>query len=125
MTKFSDWLTNQLMEQNMSPAHLSRLMRKDQGVISRILSGERRPSNETIEAIARALKLPPDQVFRAAGILPQKSEEDEWVEKMDYKLKLIRDPVKRQMAEKLLETLTEEEPVKPTARKIIASSGKA
>ena len=52
----------------MSAARLSRLMGKDQGVISRILSGERNASPETLEAIAHALRVPTELVLRAAGI---------------------------------------------------------
>lgn len=52
-------------------------MRKDQGIISRLLRGERNPNPETLTAIARALRLPPETVFRAAGLLPPVSEVDE------------------------------------------------
>lgn len=59
MTNFSDWLSNEIAQRGISPAKLAVLMRKDAGVISRILSGARHPSNETLEAIAKALDVPP------------------------------------------------------------------
>jgi transcriptional regulator with XRE-family HTH domain len=111
MTTFSDWLTSQLHERNLSPADLSRLIKKDQSVISRILSGERKPANATLEAIAKALKLPPAQVFEAAGILPPKGDTDPWVEKMSHILEMLN-PENREMAERLIETMVEQEQAK-------------
>lgn len=109
MTKFSDWLTGQLQSRDISPAQLSRLMhKKDQGIVSRLLRGERKPSTETIDGIARALKLPPEEVFRAAGILPQTSA-DPWVDQQIYKLSKISDPVLRETAERLIASMVEQE----------------
>lgn len=68
MTNFSDWLTNEIRQRGMSPASLARLMKKDSGVVSRMLSGMRNPSNETLEAVAKALDLPARIVFQAAGV---------------------------------------------------------
>ena len=70
MTNFPDWLVAELEKRSMSPAELARSSQKASAVISRILNGERSPAPETLEAIARALKLPPEEVFRAAGLLP-------------------------------------------------------
>lgn len=70
MTSFPDWLNKELADREMSPAELSRLMKKDQGIVSRILRGERSVGNDTLIAIAHALNIPPETVFRAAGILP-------------------------------------------------------
>jgi transcriptional regulator with XRE-family HTH domain len=126
MSTFSDWLTSQLKERKMSPAELSRLIKKDQSVISRILSGERSPANETLDAIAKALKLPPTQVFEAAGILPPKAGEDPWVEQMDLKLRSIKDPNKREIAEKMLDALIDENASKKAVSpKKNLSTGKA
>jgi transcriptional regulator with XRE-family HTH domain len=48
------------------------------------LNGDRNPSNETLEAIARGLKLPPETVFRAAGILPNHPGTDEDFEELKH-----------------------------------------
>jgi transcriptional regulator with XRE-family HTH domain len=108
MTTFSDWLTSQMLERKMSPAELSRLIKKDQSVVSRILNSERSPANETLEAIARALRLPPETVYRAAGLLPSQPEADEMVEKLNYKITQLT-PGARALAEKLLDALLEED----------------
>jgi transcriptional regulator with XRE-family HTH domain len=74
MESFSIWLENELRLRGMSPADLARASGKAPAVISRILNNERKPSNETLKAIARGLGLPIETVFRAAGLLPPISE---------------------------------------------------
>src|SRR5690349_14397442 len=66
MTTFSEWLAKMLEEREMSPATLARLSKKDPGMISRLLKGERSASPDTLEAIALALHVAPEVAFRAA-----------------------------------------------------------
>lgn len=104
MANFSDWLTKELARRDMSPAKLARLMnKKDQGVISRILSGERNPSNETIKAIAKALKVSERSVFEAAGVIPP-AVGNAWAEDMAYKLNQINTSL-RPVAEAMIDGL--------------------
>ncbi len=114
MTKFSVWLTNKMKEEEMSAARLSRLMGKDQGVISRILSGERNASPETLEAIAHALRMPTESVLRAAGILPPPNN-DPWVDEMAFKLSQL-DPALRETAGRLINALADQEEASQKAK---------
>lgn len=66
---FAEWLQKQLDERGFTPYKLAQLSGKDQGTISRILNRERMPGNSSLIAFAKALKLPRDVVFEAAGIL--------------------------------------------------------
>ena len=75
MTSFSDWINAKLAERDISPAELARLMDIDSGVVSRILRGERKPGNLTIVKIAKALHIPPEDVFRAVVELPQTADD--------------------------------------------------
>ena len=79
-TDFSEWLGAQLESRHISPAELARKAGIDKGIISRILNRERRPSPESLEAIARALRLPSETVFRAAGLLPSRAKADPLIE---------------------------------------------
>jgi transcriptional regulator with XRE-family HTH domain len=67
---FPRWLNDQLKAEGLRPVDLAKVCQIDNGVISRLLSGERRPTPETLSAIARGLRLPPEYVFRVAGLLP-------------------------------------------------------
>ncbi|HHY87756.1 MAG TPA: helix-turn-helix transcriptional regulator [Chloroflexi bacterium] len=89
MTTFSDWLTKKLAEEGLKPADLAKRMGKDPSVISRFLSGERLPATETIVEIARALRVPPEEVFRAVVGLPPKGKPDERLDEALHVLGLL------------------------------------
>lgn len=69
-TNFPEWLLNKLEQLDMTQAELARKSGITSGQVSRILSGQRGAESKTLSAIAQALKLPPDEVYRAAGLLP-------------------------------------------------------
>jgi transcriptional regulator with XRE-family HTH domain len=120
---FPNWLQKQLGERNWKPTDLAKRSRISDAAISRILRGERKADPDTLRTIAQSLKLPTETVFRAAGILPPKHEEDEWEERMNYKLSKIKDPAKRQMAEKTLEAFLDDPEPKLTTLKPKLKSG--
>lgn len=94
---------------NMSPADLARATNKDQGIISRLLRGERQPRPETLADIARALKLSVDEVYRAAGLLPPRPDSNIDVERAEHLVRSFKTDQYRQIALATLETLLEQE----------------
>ncbi len=112
MEKFGDWLQSQLDKKRWSQADLAKNAHISRGTLSNILSGTRGVGEDTITAIAHALKLPPETVFRAAGILPPASD-DPWADEMAFKLAEL-DPAKRAMAERLIQALAEQEEAEKT-----------
>jgi transcriptional regulator with XRE-family HTH domain len=76
-TDFPTWLQNEMTKRGWNQSDLARHSGITTGQISRILSGTRNPVPETLTAIARALRMPPVSVFRAAGLLPPDTELDE------------------------------------------------
>lgn len=80
MNTFSDWLVLTLEEKDWSQADLARQAEVSPAAISDIISGRRNVGKNTAKAIAKALKLPPEQVFRAAGILPPDKKINENIE---------------------------------------------
>ena len=83
MTDFAEWLEIQLSERNWRPAELARRTGLDTGYISNLLNRERNLGPRAGRAIAHALDLPEELVFREAGLLSPKNEEppevEEWV----------------------------------------------
>jgi transcriptional regulator with XRE-family HTH domain len=67
---FVEWLYEELRKREWKPADLARKAGTSKSVISRVLNRERVPSPETLDIIAHALGLPPETVYRAAGLLP-------------------------------------------------------
>lgn len=98
----------QLQERDWSQADLSRKSNLTRQAIANYMAG-RIPDEKSLRQIARAFKLPVVTVFRAAGILPAEPDTDEWVEEMSDKISQIKDPTRREMAKKVLDTLVEDE----------------
>lgn len=75
--KFGDWLSERLAERNMKPADITRATGLDSGVLSNIINNKRQqPSVDSCRAIAHALEIPLEEVYRAAGILDEKPNTD-------------------------------------------------
>lgn len=70
---FGDWLQRELDNRGWDQAELSRRSGISSAQVSRIVTGGRRPGRDSIDGIARALRLPPEDVLRQAGILPPKN----------------------------------------------------
>lgn len=92
--KFGDWLSDRLIERDMKSADLSRAIRDvggnmDSGVVSNLINNKRQqPSVDTCKMIAKALKIPLEEVYRAASILPDKPDIDTLTESV---INLMRD----------------------------------
>jgi len=56
----------------ISRADLSRATGLHKGSISNVLNGKRQPSSDFVLAVARALQLKPENLYRRAGLLPPK-----------------------------------------------------
>ncbi len=70
MESFIEWLNQQQKDQGLTDAELARRANVDTAVISNIKNGKRSIGVSVANAISKALKLPPEAVFRAAGLLP-------------------------------------------------------
>lgn len=71
---FPQFLRDEMKKLDMTQAELSRRSGISEAQISRVISGSP-PGEEFCRKVAKALKIAPETVFIAAGILPQKSEE--------------------------------------------------
>ncbi len=74
---FTDWLDEELARRNWRPADLARAAGISSATISHLYSGARKPGPEVAVAIAKGLNLPPEYVFRQAGLLPPRTEVEE------------------------------------------------
>lgn len=67
---FGLWLQTEREKLGMSQAEFARKAGKDRAVISKIESGGAAPAVETYIAIANALNVSPETLFRKAGLMP-------------------------------------------------------
>lgn len=84
MDNFGSWLVETLEVREITQSDLARMSGLSRGTISNIISGSRGRGPDSLRAIAKALRLPPEQIYRAAGILPQVPDVDEETEKIVY-----------------------------------------
>jgi transcriptional regulator with XRE-family HTH domain len=83
---FPTWLEERLKEQGITQSELARRAGVTRGAINGILQGVRGPGVELSKGIAKALSLPPEQVLRAAGLLPPEAKINEQMEKIIHEL---------------------------------------
>jgi transcriptional regulator with XRE-family HTH domain len=105
---FAEWLVFEALARDWTQADLARKSGLNRAVISKILSDKSDPSPETCKALARALKLPIEEVYRAAGLLPPIPEADENIKKAENYFRNYK-PETVQRALVLLEVLRIEE----------------
>lgn len=110
MERFSDWLLKELKTRNMNQSDLAHAAKLGSGTISNIMNGNRKVGQDTLSKIAIALNLPAETVFRAAGLLTPKSEEDEIIEQINHLAKDLPEQEQQDILEfiKLRHRLTEE-----------------
>jgi transcriptional regulator with XRE-family HTH domain len=107
---FADWLQKELDKRDWSQAKLAKNAGINRTGINKIInrSHKTNPSPETLEAIAKALKIPADEVYRHAGILPPVSEQDSQDELAQYLFDQLNDDNKTKALE-YLEFLKQQE----------------
>jgi transcriptional regulator with XRE-family HTH domain len=83
MTDFADWLEEQINLKGWRPAELASRSGLDPGFVNHLLNRKRNPGPKASRAIAHALDLPEEEVFRQAGLLSPKPEDPpglgEWI----------------------------------------------
>lgn len=82
--EFSEWLQAELDHRGWNGNQLAVKAGLDRGIISRALNRERMPSPESLQSIAHALGYPAETVYRASGLLPKVTLDQEDRALLDY-----------------------------------------
>lgn len=106
---FSEWLQTEMDKRGWSQSDLARSSDLNRAVINKLLNGKSHPQPTTLEAISRALKIPIEIAYRAAGLLPNNTDNDEIIEEAIYVLKNIQSAQRKATAVALLKALINEE----------------
>ena len=81
---FSEWLQAEMDKRGWSQSDLARSAELNRAVINKLLNGKSHPQPTTLEAISRALRIPIEITYRAAGLLPNNTDNDETIEEAIY-----------------------------------------
>lgn len=109
--EFGDWLIGELRERDWTQAKLAREAGVSAASISDVISGRRQVGKDLATAIAEALDIPVDQVFRAAGILPKEPAVNEQIEEIMHHVQEL-DEGERDAVRAFIETLNKIRPKK-------------
>jgi len=74
--KLQRWLASQIGARDWNYSELAEKAGLSPATISLVMKGERGVGPDFCNAVARALNIPPDEVFRQAGLLPPVPEQD-------------------------------------------------
>jgi transcriptional regulator with XRE-family HTH domain len=109
MESFSAWLENGMQKRGMTQSDLSRASGLSTATVANLINGRRKPGPDACTKIARALKLPEDAVFRAAGLLLPQPATDETLERINHLYHELQDPNSKQRALEYVELLLAQE----------------
>lgn len=99
--RFQTWLQEQLNERNFTANQLAKKAGISHSVFVRVREGKL-PKGETCIKIANALNVDPLEVLRAASLLPQVSETEEFITRMVFIYNRLP-PVKKRLAVYIIE----------------------
>jgi transcriptional regulator with XRE-family HTH domain len=108
-TKFGKWLKETLKQKNLRQAELANRIGVQPSHISHLISGDRNATTDIIEKIARALTVPPEEVFRLVIDLSPKNSQSETVKKAEFLIQSFKNEETRKKALEYLEFLSNQE----------------
>lgn len=108
-TYFAEWLQAEMDKRGWSQSDCARAAELNRAVINKLLNGKCRPQPNTLIAIARALKIPVEIAYRAAGLLPTNAGLDDTTAELMYIFNSIQSPQRKTTAITLLKALVIEE----------------
>jgi transcriptional regulator with XRE-family HTH domain len=77
--ELANWLNEKVKEVG-SARELARRAGVSHTTVSEVMSGVRKPTFEFCDAVARALHVSPERIFRLAGLLPKRPERNEMID---------------------------------------------
>ena len=107
--RFAEWLEIEMRKRGWSQSDCARACDLNRAVINKLLNGKCKPQPVTLIAIARGFKLPVESAYRAAGLLPPSTDEDDSTQELLHIFKSIQSPQRRATAIMLLKALVAEE----------------
>lgn len=82
--EFTQWLIEEIYRRGWSFRELAQRASLSPSTVSKVVNGDVLPGWEFCFKVARALALPPEIVFRKAGLLPPEPEENSALREMSY-----------------------------------------
>lgn len=107
--RFAEWLQLEIDKRGWSQSDCARACELNRAVINKLLNGKCKPQPVTLIALARGFKIPVETAYRAAGLLPPLTDEDDSTQEVLHLFKNIQSPQRKATAVMLLKALVAEE----------------
>lgn len=101
----ANWLRKKIEKAGITQAELARRSGISPTHITKVLNGERGLGEQSLLAIAKALHIPPENIYREAGLLPPVPKADEQQEELIYLFNQLPDQEKRSLLRFIRATL--------------------
>lgn len=98
--RFVEWLDEQENRLGLSDYEIAKRGKFSHSVLSRARAGIP-PKWDVCVSVAEVVKVPPEQVFRMAGLLPLNPDEDEWDERIQHLLRKFPPEEKKKIVKRL------------------------
>ncbi len=105
---FGKWLLKELDTRRWSMREFARRTGVSESTISRIVSGKRNPSSSLCRKMAEVLRVPPERVFREAGLLPDYTEDSPKMKEALYLFRKLPEDERRRIL-LIMRTLLDEQ----------------
>ena len=97
LMEFTEYVQSEMKKRGWSQADLSRQTGMTTGGVSMLLNQTRKPSPETLLTLSKAFQIPPESIFRAAGLLPPEPQLTEGTKMILYLFQQLSDEGKRDL----------------------------
>lgn len=106
-TTFVNWLLNNIEIKGWSQSELARQAGLSASSVSDVISGRRNPGVGFCDSVAVAFKLPPEEVYRVAGLLPEEKEGDQTLYRIQNLYHTLREDSNKERALQFLQFLSD------------------
>ncbi len=97
LMEFTDYVQSEMKKRGWSQADLARQTGMTTGGVSMLLNQTRKPSPDTLLTLSKAFQIPPESIFRAAGLLPAAPQRTEITEMILYLYQKLSDEGKKDL----------------------------
>lgn len=111
------YLSRVMDERDLSPADITKRGGLSPSQVSKVLNRESPAGEKAIKSFAKALNLPVDDLYRRAGILPLKPNDDETVSEIVHIYHLLNENNKDDLLDYAKNRLTKQEREKKNAKR--------
>lgn len=104
---FATWIINELDRRGWNQSELARRAGLSPTAVSDVLSSRRNPGLVFCDGIAQAFKMPSEDVYRIAGLLPGETDADPTLSKIQHLFSALQDEGSKQKALEFLQFLSD------------------